>query len=32
VLYKEDNPNAYLATFAKFLIQHKDTDFARKLF
>lgn len=23
-LYKEPNPNAYLATFAKFLIQHKD--------
>ena len=23
-LYKEPNPNAYLATFAKFLIQHKE--------
>jgi N-acetylglucosamine kinase-like BadF-type ATPase len=30
-LYKEDNPNAYLATFAKFLIQHKDTEFCRKI-
>jgi hypothetical protein len=29
-LYKEPNPNAYLATFAKFLIKHKDTDFCRK--
>ncbi|QYJ67644.1 N-acetylglucosamine kinase [Flavobacterium litorale] len=26
-LYKEPNPNAYLATFAKFLIQHKDDAF-----
>jgi N-acetylglucosamine kinase-like BadF-type ATPase len=30
-LYKEDNPNAYLATFAKFLIQHKDTEFCKKI-
>lgn len=30
-LYKEPNPNAYLATFAKFLIQHKDNDFCRKI-
>lgn len=29
-LYKEPNPNAYLATFAKFLIKHKDTDFCKK--
>ena len=29
-LYKEPNPNAYLATFAKFLIKHKDTAFCRK--
>lgn len=29
-LYKEPNPNAYLATFAKFLIKHKDTEFCRK--
>jgi N-acetylglucosamine kinase-like BadF-type ATPase len=29
-LYKEPNPNAYLATFAKFLIKHKDTDFCRQ--
>ncbi len=28
--YKEPNPNAYLATFAKFLIKHKDTDFCKK--
>lgn len=26
-LYKEPNPNAYLATFAKFLIKHKDDEF-----
>jgi hypothetical protein len=25
-LYKEPNPNAYLATFAKFLIKHKDEE------
>lgn len=30
-LYKEDNPNAYLATFAKFLIQNKDTEFCKKI-
>ena len=30
-LYKEPNPNAYLATFAKFLIKHKDTDFCQKM-
>jgi N-acetylglucosamine kinase-like BadF-type ATPase len=30
-LYKEANPNAYLATFAKFLIQHKDTEFCKKI-
>ncbi len=28
-LYKSPNPNAYLATFAKFLIKHKETDFCR---
>jgi len=28
--YKEPNPNAYLATFAKFLIKHKDTNFCKK--
>lgn len=30
-LYKELNPNAYLATFAKFLIKHKNTDFCKKI-
>ncbi len=30
-LYKEDNPNAYLATFAQFLIQHKETEFCQKI-
>jgi len=30
-LYKEPNPNAYLATFAKFLIQHKDEEFIQEL-
>ncbi|WP_306350208.1 N-acetylglucosamine kinase [Flavobacterium sp. '19STA2R22 D10 B1'] len=30
-LYKRPNPNAYLATFAKFLIQHKDNDFCQKI-
>jgi N-acetylglucosamine kinase-like BadF-type ATPase len=30
-LYKEANPNAYLATFAKFLIQHKTHEFCQKL-
>ncbi len=29
-LYKEPNPNAYLATFAKFIIKHKDEAFCRK--
>ena len=28
-LYKQPNPNAYLAKFAKFLIKHKDTEFCR---
>lgn len=28
-LYKEPNPNAYLATFAQFIIRHKDTDFCK---
>ncbi len=30
-LYKEANPNAYLATFAKFLIKHKEDAFCRKI-
>ncbi len=30
-LYKEANPNAYLATFAKFLIQNKDHEFCKKI-
>ena len=30
-LYKEANPNAYLATFAKFLIKHKDHEFCQKI-
>jgi len=30
-LYKEANPNAYLATFAKFLIKHKDHEFCKKI-
>jgi N-acetylglucosamine kinase-like BadF-type ATPase len=30
-LYKEANPNAYLATFAKFLIQHKEDPFCKKI-
>ena len=30
-LYKEANPNAYMATFAKFLIQHKDTQFSQEI-
>jgi len=29
-LYKKPNPNAYLATFAKFLIKNKDTDFCKQ--
>ena len=30
-LYKEPNPNAYLATFAKFLIQHKEDPFCKEI-
>lgn len=30
-LYKEPNPNAYLATFAKFLIQRKDDAFIKEI-
>jgi N-acetylglucosamine kinase-like BadF-type ATPase len=30
-LYKEPNPNAYMATFAKFLIQNKDDEYCQKL-
>lgn len=30
-LYKEANPNAYLATFAKFLIQHKENEFCQQI-
>ncbi|KOS05380.1 N-acetylglucosamine kinase [Flavobacterium akiainvivens] len=30
-LYKEPNPNAYLATFAKFLIQNKQDAFIKKI-
>lgn len=30
-LYKEPNPNAYLATFAKFLIKHKDNAYCKKI-
>ncbi|RZJ60870.1 MAG: N-acetylglucosamine kinase [Flavobacterium sp.] len=30
-LYKEPNPNAYLATFAKFLIQHKEDSFIKAI-
>jgi N-acetylglucosamine kinase-like BadF-type ATPase len=30
-LYKEPNPNAYLATFAKFIIKHKDNDYCKKI-
>ncbi|MBS1534558.1 MAG: N-acetylglucosamine kinase [Bacteroidetes bacterium] len=29
-LYKEPNPNAYLATFAKFIIKHKDHPFCQQ--
>lgn len=28
-LYKEANPNAYLASFASFLIKHKETEFCK---
>ncbi|SFB28664.1 BadF-type ATPase [Flavobacterium swingsii] len=30
-LYKEPNPNAYLATFAQFLVKHKNTEFCQKI-
>ena len=30
-LYKQPNPNAYMATFAKFLILHKDEKYCQKL-
>lgn len=30
-LYKEPNPNAYLATFAKFLIKNKENEFCKKI-
>jgi N-acetylglucosamine kinase-like BadF-type ATPase len=30
-LYKNSNPNAYLATFAKFLIRHKDSPLCKEL-
>jgi len=30
-LYKKQNPNAYLASFAKFLIQHKNDPFCQKI-
>lgn len=30
-LYKEPNPNAYMATFAKFLILHKSDEYCQKL-
>ena len=30
-LYKQPNPNTYLATFAKFLIQNKDSDYGQSL-
>lgn len=30
-LYKEPNPNAYLATFAKFLIKHKNNPFCQNI-
>ena len=30
-LYKQPNPNTYLAKFAKFLIQHKDEAYSAKL-
>lgn len=30
-LYKEPNPNAYLATFAKFLIQNKEHEYCQKI-
>ena len=30
-LYKKPNPNTYLAKFARFLIENKDTDYAQEL-
>ena len=30
-LYKQPNPNTYLATFAKFFIQNKDSDYGQSL-
>lgn len=30
-LYKEANPNAYLATFAKFIIKYKEKEFCKKI-
>ena len=30
-LYKKPNPNTYLATFARFLIENKDNKYAQKL-
>lgn len=30
-LYKNPNPNTYLATFARFLIENKDEDYAQQL-
>jgi N-acetylglucosamine kinase-like BadF-type ATPase len=30
-LYKEPNPNAYLATLAKFIIKHKENEFCKKI-
>ena len=30
-LYKEPNPNAYMATFAQFLIEHKKQDYCQKV-
>lgn len=30
-LYKQPNPNTYLATFARFLIQNKDEEYCQKL-
>ncbi|NER14008.1 N-acetylglucosamine kinase [Leptobacterium flavescens] len=30
-LYKQPNPNTYLATFAKFIIQNKNEDYCQKL-
>lgn len=30
-LYREPNPNTYLATFARFLIENKDEDYSQRL-